>query len=322
MADRPGPGEIPAWLWGARLAPSAHNTQPWRFTPLHDGTIAVAWDAARALPAGDPSGRDLLLSLGAAVESAILASGAAGLPLCWSPSPDDSPNPAYAARDGAVVGRLVPTPVPLEGHLVRLAGHIAGRRTSRLPHKPGPLPDGVASRLRDEARAGGCDLLTVTHPGALRRLGRLAGAATAWGFADQAIHDELCRWLRLDPRDPAYGRDGLTAACLDLRGPARLAARILLRPGTMRVLVRLGLHHALSAGTGTLVHHATAMCLLTAALGTSRAGLVTAGRTLFRVWLEAAGAGLTTHPVSALIDCPATIGPTLRLYGAPGMEAV
>ncbi|CAA9566570.1 MAG: hypothetical protein AVDCRST_MAG88-1948, partial [uncultured Thermomicrobiales bacterium] len=73
-----GTTATPAWLDGARVAPSAHNTQPWRFTPLPDGRIAVRWRPERALPVTDPTGRDLYLALGAAVESALLRAAAAG----------------------------------------------------------------------------------------------------------------------------------------------------------------------------------------------------------------------------------------------------
>ena len=38
------------------------------------------------------------------------------------------------------------------------------------------------------------------------------------------------------------------------------------------------------------------------------------GRVLQRLWLIAAQHGLTTHPLSALLDCPATLGPTTAAF--------
>jgi hypothetical protein len=55
------------WLEGARGAPSAHNTQPWRFAPMPTEEVQVRWHPERTLPNSDPTGRDLYLSLGAAV---------------------------------------------------------------------------------------------------------------------------------------------------------------------------------------------------------------------------------------------------------------
>ena len=45
--------------------------------------------------------------------------------------------------------------------------------------------------------------------------------------------------------------------------------------------------------------------------------LVETGRLLQRLWLLAAQHGLTTHPLSALLDCPATLAPTAAAFGLP-----
>src|SRR5262245_3454438 len=59
-------------------APSAHNTQPW---VVHYGAdrVDIGWDGHRALPASDPTGRDLFLSLGAFVETCLVVAADAGL---------------------------------------------------------------------------------------------------------------------------------------------------------------------------------------------------------------------------------------------------
>ena len=45
--------------------------------------------------------------------------------------------------------------------------------------------------------------------------------------------------------------------------------------------------------------------------------MVETGRLLQRVWLLAAQHGLTTHPLSALLDCPATLAPTAAAFHLP-----
>jgi hypothetical protein len=328
-ADAPGPGartdEQPAWLQGARAAPSAHNTQPWRFTRRPDGRVAVGWDPERTLPAGDPTYRDLYLALGAAVESARLQAAAAGTPLLFYPMADEG--------DG-IVGYLIPSdglpraamagedplgdPDPVLDR--RLAAVLDARHTARIPHLPRPVPTALVDALQHEARRHGCRLYVVAGREGIRRLAHLARRATAAQFADLAVHAELWRWLRLDPGDPAYRRDGLTAECIDLCGIALLVARLALPPARMRALTRVGAHHVLALDTERVVRRSAALCLLTAP-SERRNDVVLAGRVLQRLWLLAAEAGLTTHPISALLDCAETAGPARGVFGATGRVA-
>jgi hypothetical protein len=171
--------------------------------------------------------------------------------------------------------------------------------------------------MQAEAARWGCTLHVVTDAKAIGRLAALARRATADQFADDAVQSELWRWLRLDPTDPAYERDGLTAGCLNLHGAMLAAARLTMPPARMRRLARLRLHHLLAIDTRQVVRHSAALCLL-AAPSLERDALVETGRALLRLWLIAAGAGLTTHPVSALLDCAATVGSAVALFGATG----
>jgi nitroreductase len=61
----------------AVLAPSSHNSQPWRFQLLPDGVDLFA-DQLRALPVVDPEGRELTISCGAALFHLRLALRQAG----------------------------------------------------------------------------------------------------------------------------------------------------------------------------------------------------------------------------------------------------
>src|SRR5690606_21052248 len=60
----PGP-VLSACLAAAVLAPSVHNTQPWRFE-VQPTAVEVYADYSRQLTVADPTGRELILSVGAA----------------------------------------------------------------------------------------------------------------------------------------------------------------------------------------------------------------------------------------------------------------
>ncbi|WP_439657788.1 Acg family FMN-binding oxidoreductase [Lentzea sp. HUAS TT2] len=60
------PDQVRTVLESASLAPSVHNSQPWRFRLLPD-RIELHADAERRLPATDPDARELRLACGAAL---------------------------------------------------------------------------------------------------------------------------------------------------------------------------------------------------------------------------------------------------------------
>src|SRR6185369_8977878 len=62
----------------ASIAPSSHNTQPWKFR-LTENSIEILPDFDRSLAYSDPANRELFLSLGTCVANLILASKAYGL---------------------------------------------------------------------------------------------------------------------------------------------------------------------------------------------------------------------------------------------------
>ena len=162
------------------------------------------------------------------------------------------------------------TPTPSDPADLALAAMLDRRQTARKPHLPRPIPAAVRDALIAEAERHDRVLTIATDRPTVRRLAALAGQATAALFADDAVHAELWRWLRLDPADPAYHRDGLTADCLELFGPARWLAQQAMPPARMRWICRLGLHHLLASDTAKVARRSAAICLLTTPVSGSR----------------------------------------------------
>ena len=61
----------------AVLAPSSHNSQPWKFS-IKDSTLRLEADRARALPKSDANYRQLFISLGCALKNCLIAADYAG----------------------------------------------------------------------------------------------------------------------------------------------------------------------------------------------------------------------------------------------------
>ena len=270
-----------------RRAPSAHNTQPWLV--VHgENEILIGADPARSLPGSDPTGRDLALGIGALVESYLIVAAEAGLPVAAV----TGPGPA---------ARLLPAERAYTTPFT--AADLLARRVARGRFAPGPVPPAVLAGLE----AG-----VVAVPAA--ELADDLVVADRWLFGTEITARELRDWLRLHPRHPRYALDGLTDRALAL---SRIEARLLGAALRAYPLTRrLGLP-ALVAATGrSLLRGDGTVLVLTTVPGEDR---VTAGRRLLRTWLLLGRHGLAVHPLSQLVDCPATAARLAeRLGGADG----
>src|SRR3954454_10466414 len=71
----------------ATLAPSVHNTQPWRFH-LRDGRLGVYVDRGRQRPVLDSSSRQMIVSVGCALMNARVSAAGDGIGLEVTRFPD------------------------------------------------------------------------------------------------------------------------------------------------------------------------------------------------------------------------------------------
>jgi nitroreductase len=298
-----------ALLGAARLAPSAHNSQPWRFEPDGD-ELLVRWDAARELPHGDPLRRYLMTGLGAATESLLL--GAVGAGRVARVDFDLRAEERLAGRVRLGWG-------PPHGDDQALAAAIPLRQTTRLPFWDEPLPLGTIGRLAAGAERHGCQLAAVAGRG-IGRVAELVSEGTARNLADSAVYQEFHGWLRVASERRA-GRDGLRLRALGLGRGAELLAPWLLDPARMRRIARVGLHRAIAATQGRLARRCPAFCLLVAPADGPEA-LFAGGRAMLRVWLEATALGLRVHPMTAAMDHGHTRTALAEAFGVPASASM
>lgn len=209
----------------AVAAPSIHNTQPWRYRLDTDTATVEVWaDTARALPALDPAGRALHLSVGAAVFNLRVAVAHFG----WEPVVRLLPRPAEPRLLACV--RPAGARPRHEAWRPELYEAVGRRHSSRLPFSDRPVPDGLRAELAAAARAEGA-LLEFPDAEEIARVLELTAEGERLGVANPRRAAESRRWVK----DGAG--DGLPAAAL---GPhdaeSRLPVRDFagLRPSTPR----------------------------------------------------------------------------------------
>jgi nitroreductase len=194
------PDEVATVISVAARAPSLHNTQPWKFRPRHD-CIDLLADPDRKLTAVDPAGRELMISCGAAVFGLRLGLRKLGRLPAVALQPDPA-EPLLLARIWPA-GHAARTPA--EADLIAAVPH---RHTHRGPFSPGQVPARLLESLTTDAAEEGCELVLITDPQIVGRLGGLVRRAGAEQRADPEVSAELARWVR-----PAgsQARDGVPA---------------------------------------------------------------------------------------------------------------
>lgn len=193
----------------AVLAPSSHNTQPWRFHILNGGEGVDLWmDRTRSLPVADPDDRELTISCGAALLQLRLAMENFGPQTFTELLPDPS-QPNWAARitwERRPIDRRPDRP---------LFTNIVWRHTDRNPFQDWTVPPALLTELEHQARQEGA-WLRFLLPGQPRES---VAALIAEGVRRQAasppFRQELARWLRPNWQEAS---DGIPGYSLGMRG--------------------------------------------------------------------------------------------------------
>jgi nitroreductase len=263
----------------ARLAPSVHNTQPWRWRLAANGLVLRA-DRRRQLPVADPDGLLLTQSCGTALHHALIALAADG----WLTRVRRLPDPADADLFAEIelTGRGGPDPAAAE-----LAQAARQRRTDRRPLTDRPVGDAVLG-LIVAAIAGEHTNLHLLHPDEILNLAAAMSHATEAQAGEESFRIELAGWVGAGRPDAT----GIPAAAIPEQPPrTRVPGRFFGPPGTLLVddgHDRAARYAVLHGDTDTPV------------------AWLHAGEALSAGWLTATRHGLSVLPISAPVEIPAT----------------
>ncbi len=264
-------------VYYARLAPSAHNTQPWKFV-AGESEIDVFADGSRWLPAADLDRRELHVSLGCAIEALRIAADFAGWGSELAYFPVDNDESLVARVRIAMAGPK------RDLSASDLLPQILERHTShRLFDPERPIPDDERRRLYACFQVGDVSLHFLNERAGIDALAAAGSRADQALFARPGYREELGR----------YVAEGML--------------------GASWIASKLGQLAAGHLPLGTQVKHQDSERLasapLVALLSTrrdSRIDQLQAGEAFMRIALVAQARGIRIQPVSQLLEVPET----------------
>lgn len=284
----------------ATLAPSVHNTQPWRFV-LGNDMLEVHADRSRQLHALDPTGRQLLISCGCALFNARVSLTANGYFPIVERTPD-ALRPDVLAR--VTVGKMnAAVDEDTEtAEIGALDAVLELRRSNRRRFAEDPVPDDLIAATVEAAISEHSALIVITRPEDRLAAATWSQKADVQQNADQAYRAELRAWTTDDPaRD-----DGVPSTAVPhYTTPISFLPRSGPRPPDE---VPIRDFDTLGAGQlPTETHSRSDQCLLLlCAAEDTPSNWLRAGEALERVLLEMSRHGFVASLLTQVVEVPYT----------------
>ena len=259
----------------ATRAPSVHNTQPWLWRSS-GRVLELRADRRRQLRETDPTGRDLVISCGAALHQAEVAAAALG----WSATVARLPDPS----DPDLLARLSLTPAAPPPTAADELVAITRRCTDRRRFTSWPVPEERLANLAQVANQWGTRAVPLTDVSERFRAERIILRATVQQRTMTTVVAEQRAW-----RDRS-GVDGIPSSVVPTPAasapyPQRFA------DGDLEDLD----DRAIEGSDGLIVLFDTR---------DDPGAWLRAGEGLVAMWLAATTGGLSIVPLSQVIEVP------------------
>jgi hypothetical protein len=274
----------------ATLAPSTHNSQPWRFGigQIGHDEIHVHADRGRWLKVADRDQRELLISVGCALENLLIAAEQAGLQAVTHYFPRPVEEDLVATVTLSPGGRISP-------HRQGLFDAIPRRHTNYRPFNGVPVESVVVQRLSELAVEDDVHVLFNDSLGARVAIESLVTKADAIQFSDPLFREELGFWIG----QGVYGSPWLMA-----------------KLGQLAVTL-LNLGGSAARKDAEVLMSSPLVGLITTTQDTGRAR-VRAGQVYERLHLAATVLGLSLQPMNQAMQVAGLRHEVLGCFGATG----
>jgi nitroreductase len=261
----------------AILAPSSHNSQPWKFNVTNNSILVFA-DKSRRLQVADRDQRELYISLGCALENLIVAADHFGY----------NSSVAYSSGEKDLVAKVVLQPAanpPNPSRDTRLFSAILSRQTNRNPYEPRAISESDLETIKSLSSDADVDVsIFITRDSAIKKSFQdLVVQANGIQYSDANFKSELGHWL---------GQG--------VMGPTGVQAKM-----AQLAVVFLDVGPEQSKKDALLINSTPYIGFISTAKNDSISSLK-AGRALERFWLAATALGVSMHPMSQALEVAET----------------
>jgi hypothetical protein len=275
----------------AVLAPSGHNTQPWRFS-ADDSKLVLEVERSRHLPYSGVQANEPYVSLGSCLGTLELAAHGFGYQLVIH----------YDLADDRVATVALGSKTAADPSLLDA---IVQRVSNRNFYDETPLPESLLKTIA-ATESPQVSTLILNDRKDLEYVAKLTTEATLATFADQAFRNELSKWVRNNiTRQP----DGMPGFVQGIPTPVSLFAR--------HVIKRLDVSKDQAKKDSGRVLHSSSLAVITIH-DTDRAALLDGGRAYARICILAQQQGVASTGVGAAIIDPGTTQTMTAKYQLPG----
>ncbi len=276
-------------------APSADNSQPWRFA-WHGDDLELRIDADRSGRVSDTRYVLSDLAAGACLENMIIRARSYG----YMADLETFPRQDDALWVGRIRWRRDPERDQETDQPEPLAAAIDQRHTDRRFPWRGPITPETRSRLDAQASSIPGQRLWWPRTSQERKAAlAVIRQAESLRFSSPTLHAELFSSIRFSAGWHTACEEGLAPAALAVEPPLRPVFQAMRRPAVMTTLNRLGAASMLGwRSAGLPIRLSPGLCLIVIPF-TARSDVLAGGRALQRVWLQATLEGLSIQPYAA-----------------------
>lgn len=267
------------------LAPSAHNTQPAKWS-YKKGFVFLTIEESRCLPIADPKNHDSCIGLGASILGMKIALAKRNLSLSDEIYCDDGPV-YYTGQINNQENR----------YLNELSFFPAYRYSHRGFFKKSSKS--ILANIHDVLKEEQF-LKVVTDKQLIKEIASDHDKASYSFLKQESYFRELFSWLRFKKEDTNYYRDGLNIDSMGLNFIEKIGAQIVMKPTVFNFFKTIGLGQLVtseaskvSSASGLLI-----VCCL------DNESYLKRGEHLYHSWLLLTKLEMSASPLSTIVDDP------------------